>query len=165
MPKELNLNKRTLKLLAMLIVLFLAVLAVDAIGKADAKKAGQTAEDSVAALFSIDFRRPIAAQLPPCTETGQAFWTMTLARVAELAHARDAEVQGVRVDVDGKAEPYSGLGGEGQIVPVKLVITTLDRRGQTETAVSEVRILMIKGKDDLWLLDALVPDLPASAGK
>ncbi len=163
--KELNLSTKNVKRLGMLLVLFLGVVAITAIGKADGKKAGQTAEESVTALFSIDFKRDIAAQLPPCTESGKAFWTMTLTQVADLARTHDAEIQGVRADVNGKPEPYSGIGGEGQIMPVTLAIITRDRDGQTQTEVSEIRVLMIKGEDGQWLLDSLAPELPGQSLK
>ena len=161
MPKELNLNKRTLKLLAMLIVLFLGVLTVDAISKADGRKAGQEAVDNVSALFKVDFRRPLAAQLPPCTETGQAFWTAHLGTIKDVVEAQGATIQSVRAERSGQPEPYNGIGGEGQIVPLRLTLTTLDKAGQPQTSTSEVRVLMIQGTDGQWLLDGLAVDLPS----
>ena len=155
-----NTSKRNVKYLIMLLVLFAGLVIVTTLGKADAKKAGQAAEENVAALFKIDFSRPIDAQLPPCTESGRAFWTTTLSQIAGIAQAEQAEITGVEAEVNGKAQAYTGIGGEGQIVPVKLTITTVDKDGQTQTDVSEVDVLMIEGENDQWLLDALAPDVP-----
>jgi hypothetical protein len=155
-----ELKKRNIKYLFMLLVLFAGIVTITSLSKADAKKAGQAAEENVAALFKIDFDRPIDAQLPPCTESGKAFWTATLPQIAGIAQAEQAQITGVEAEVSGKAKAYTGISGEGQIVPVKLTITTVDKGGQTQTEVSEVDVLMIKGENDQWLLDALAPDVP-----
>ena len=153
-------SKRNIKYLIMLAVLFAGVVIVTSLSKADAKKAGQAAEENVAALFKIDFDRPIDAQLPPCTESGKVFWTDMLEQTADIAEAEQAEITGVQAEVNGKGKAYSGIGGEGQIVPVKITITTVDKSRETRTDVSEVNVLMIEGENDQWLLDALTPDVP-----
>ena len=160
MTRELSISKRNIKYLIMLAALFAAVVLITVLSKADAKGAGQAAEEDVAALFKIDFDRPIDAQLPPCTESGKTFWIATLEQIADIAKAKQVEITSVQAEVNGKAEAYNGIGGEGQIVPVKLTITTVDKGGQTQTEVSEVDVLMIKGEDGQWLLDALAPDVP-----
>lgn len=158
--KELTLNKKHLKLVGLLIALLLGVLVIDTLADTDARNAGKTATESVVDLFTIDFRRDIAGQLPPCTETGQAFWTTHLATIEDAVKAQGTTIQSVRAERNGNPEPYSGLGGEGQIVPVRLTITSLDNSGQAETAESEIRVLMIKSPDGQWLLDGLAVDLP-----
>jgi len=155
-----ELSKRNIKYLVMLVALFAGVVIVTSLSKADAKGAGQAAEENVAALFKIDFDRPIDAQLPPCTESGKAFWIATLEQIAGIAQAEQAEITSVQAEVNGKAKEYNGIGGEGQIVPVKLTVTTVDKSGETQTEVSEVDVLMTKGENDEWLLDTLVPDVP-----
>ena len=158
--RELTLNKKHLKLAGLLIALLLGVLVIDTLADTDARNAGKTATESVTDLFRIDFRRDIASQLPPCTETGQAFWTTHLATIEDAIEAQGATIQSVQAERNGNPEPYSGLGGEGQIVPVRLTITSLDKSGQVETAESEIRILIIKSADGQWLLDGLAVDLP-----
>lgn len=159
--KQLTLNKKHLKLAGLLIVLLLGVLAVDTLADTGARKASKAATESVSKLFSIDFKRDIAAQLPPCTETGQAFWTMHLATIKDAIKAQGATIQSVKAERNGDPEPYSGIAGKGQIVPVRLTITSLDRNGQSQTSESDVRVLMIKGPDDQWLLDGLAVELPS----
>jgi len=159
--KELTLSKKHLKLAGLLIALLLGVLVIDTLADTDARNAGKAATESVTDLFRIDFRRDIASQLPPCTETGQAFWQTHLATIEDAIEAQGMTIQSVQAERNGQPEPYSGLGGEGQIVPVRLTITSLDKEGQVETAESEIRILMIKGTDGQWLLDGLAVDLPA----
>ena len=159
--KELTLSKKHLKLAGLLIALLLGVLVIDVFADRDARDAANAAEESVVELFSIDFRRDIAGQLPPCTETGRTFWTTHLTTIKDAIEARGATIQSVQAERNGNPEPYSGLGGDGQIVPVRLTITSLDRNSQVETAESEVRILMIKNADGQWLLDGLAIDLPA----
>ena len=158
--KELTLNKRHLKLAGLLIALLLGVLVIDTLADTEARNAGKAATQSVTKLFSIDFRRDIASQLPPCTETGQEFWTTHLATIKDAIHAQGATIQSVRAEKSGIPEPYNGLGGEGQIVPARLTITSLDKSGQVDAAESTVRVLMIKGQDGQWLLDGLAVDLP-----
>ena len=153
--KELTLNKKHLKLAGLLIALLLGVLVIDTLADTDARNAGKAATESVTELFSIDFRRDIAGQLPPCTETGQTFWTTHLVTIKDAIEAQGATIQSVRAERSGRPEPYSGLGGEGQIVPVRLTVTSLDKHGEAETSESKVRVLMIKGQDDQWLLDGL----------
>jgi hypothetical protein len=153
--KELTLSKRHLKLAGLLIALLLGVLVIDTLADTDARTAGKAATESVTDLFSIDFRRDIAGQLPPCTDTGRTFWTTHLAAIGDAIEAKGATIQSVMAERSGTPEPYSGLGGEGQIVPVWLTIASLDKRGKAEMAQSEVRVLMIKGQDDQWLLDGL----------
>jgi len=159
---QLAVNKRTryLKLGGLLLILLLGVLLIDVIGKADGRKAGQAAEESVVDLFRIDFTRPIDGQLPPCTETGKAFWLTHLAAIQTTLAAQEKTIQSVQVKRNGEPEPYKGIGGEGQIVPLQLTLTALDPIGQTETTVSDVRVLMIKGPDNQWLLDGPAIDLP-----
>jgi hypothetical protein len=159
--KELTLNKKHLKLAGLLLALLLGVLVIDTLAATDARNAGKTATESVTELFSIDFRRDIAGQLPPYTETGRTFWTTHLATIEDTIKAQGATVQSVQAERSGNPEPYSGLGGEGQIVPVRLTITSLDKDDQVKTAESEIRVLMIKSADDQWLLDGLAVDLPA----
>ena len=159
--RELTLNKKHLKLAGLLIALLLGVLVIDALADTDARNAGKKATESVTDLFRIDFRRNIAGQLPPCTESGQAFWTTHLATIKDAIEAQGMTIQSIQAERNGQAEPYSGLGGDGQIVPVRLTITSLDKESQVETAESEIRILMIKGTDGQWLLDGLAVDLPA----
>ncbi len=159
--KELNLNKKHLKLAGLLIVLLLGVLAVDTLADTGARRAGKAATESVSKLFSIDFKRDIAAQLPPCTETGQAFWTMHLTTIKDAIKAQGATIQSVKAERSGDPEPYSGIGGEGQIVPIRLTITSLDKNGRAETAESDIRVLMIQGPDNQWLLDGLAVELPS----
>ena len=159
--KELALNKKHLKLAGLLIALFLGVLVIDTLADTDARNAGKAATESVTDLFSIDFKRDIAGQLPPCTQTGRTFWTMHLTTIKDAIKTQGAAIQSVKAERNGPPEPYSGLGGEGQIVPVRLTITSLDSSGQVKTAESEVRVLMIKGQDRQWLLDGLAVDLPA----
>jgi hypothetical protein len=134
---------------------------IDVFADKDARDAAKTAEESVVELFSIDFRRDIAAQLPPCTETGQEFWTLHLGKIRDAAKTRDATVQSVKAERNGAPEPYRGIGGEGQIVPVTLTIAVQSKDGQIETSESEIQILMIKGQDDEWLLDGLAVDTPS----
>jgi len=160
MTRELNISKKNIKYLILLAVLFAGGVIVTSLSKADTKKAGQAAEENVAALFKIDFDRPIDEQLPPCTESGKVFWTGMLEQIADIADSKQAEITGVEAEVNGKAKPYSGIGGEGQIVPVKLTVTTVDKNGETLTDVSKVNVLMIEGENDQWLLDALAPDVP-----
>ena len=158
--KELTLNKKHLKLAGLLIALLLGVLVIDTLADTDTRNAGKRATESVTDLFHIDFRRNIAEQLPPCTESGQAFWTTHLATIKDAIEAQGMTIQSVQAERSGKPEPYNGLGGEGQIVPVRLMITSLDKSGQAETAESEIRVLVIKGADGQWLLDGLAVDRP-----
>ena len=155
MTKELRISKKSIKYLALLAVLLAGAVIITSLSKADTKRAGQAAEENVAELFKIDFDRPIDVQLPPCTESGKTFWIATLEQIAGIAQAEQAEITGVQAEVNGKGKEYSGIGGEGQIVPVKLTITTVDKSGETRTDVSEVDVLMIEGENDQWLLDAL----------
>jgi hypothetical protein len=159
MTKELRISKKNIKYLALLVVLFSGAVIITSLSKADTKKAGQTAEENVAELFRIDFDRPIDVQLPPCTESGKTFWIATLEQIAGIAKSKQAEITGVQAKVNGKTKEYDGIAGEGQIVPVKLTVTTVDKNGETLTEVSEVDVLMIKGETDQWLLDALAPDV------
>jgi hypothetical protein len=158
--KELTLSKKHLKLAGLLIALLLGVLVIDTLADTDARNASKRATESVTELFSIDFRRDIAVQLPPCTETGQVFWTTHLAAIGDAIEAKGATIQSVQAERSGTSEPYSGLGGEGQIVPVRLTITSLDKRGKAEISESKVRALMIKGQDGQWLLDGLAVETP-----
>jgi hypothetical protein len=159
--KELTLNKKHMRLAGLLIALLLGVLVIDILADTDARNAGKAATESATELFSIDFKRDIAGQLPPCTETGQAFWTTHLATIKDSIKAQGATIQSVQAEQSGDPEPYSGLGSEGQIVPVRLTITSLDKSNQVGTAASQVRVLMIKNPDGQWLLDGLAVDLPA----
>jgi hypothetical protein len=158
--KELTLNKKHLKLAGLLIALLLGVLVIDTLADTDARNAGKIATESVTDLFRIDFRRDIASQLPPCTKTGQKFWTTHLTTIKDAIKAKGATIQSVQAERNGNPEPYSGLGGEGQIVPVRLTIASLDKSGQVETAKSEIRVLMIKSTDGQWLLDGLAVEQP-----
>ena len=158
--KELTLNKKHLKLAGLLIALLLGVLVIDTLADTDARNAGKTATESMTDLFRIDFRRDIVGQLPPCTETGQEFWTTHLATIKDAIKTQGATIQSVQAERSGDPEPYRGLGGEGQIVPVRLTITSLDKSDQVETAKSDIRVLMIKNQDGQWLLDGLAVDLP-----
>jgi hypothetical protein len=153
--KELILSKKHLKLAGLLIALLLGVLVIDTLADTDARNAGRAATESVTDLFRIDFRRDIADQLPPCTETGQTFWTTHLATIKDAIKAQGATIQSIQAERSRTPEPYSGLGGEGQIVPVRLTVTSLDKRGKAEASESRVRVLMIKGQDGQWLLDGL----------
>jgi hypothetical protein len=155
-----TLSKKRLKLAGLLIVLLLGVLVVDALADADARHASRTATESVTDLFRIDFSRDIAGQLPPCTETGQAFWTTHLAAIRGQIEAQDTILRSVHAERNGRPKPYSGLGGEGQIVPVRLTVTSLDRGDQVKTAESEIRVLMVRSADGQWLLDGMAVDLP-----
>jgi hypothetical protein len=157
--RELTLNKKHLKLAGLLIALLLGVLVVDTLADADARNAGKAATESVSGLFSIDFGRDIAGQLPPCTDTGRTFWTTHLATIRDTIEAKDATIQSIGAERTGTPEPYIGLGGEGQIVPIRLTITSLGKGDQVETARSDIRVLMIKSADDRWLLDGLAVDL------
>ena len=159
--QEIQLSKKHIKYVLLLGALLLVVLVIDVFADKDARDAAKTAEESVVELFSIDFRRDIAAQLPPCTETGREFWTLHLGTIRDAAKARDAAVQSVKAERNGDPEPYSGIGGEGQIVPVTLTIAVQGKDGQIETSESEIRILMIKGQDGEWLLDGLAVDTPS----
>lgn len=158
--KELNINKKYLKYAGLLVVLLLCVIVVDHLVDKDSKDAGQAAENGIAGLFDIDFRQDIAGQLPPCTETGKEFWTLHLATIANATRTNGRTVQNARAVVNGKPESYQGMGGEGQIVPVQITITTQDKNGNAETATSAVRVLMIKGENGQWLLDGLAVELP-----
>jgi hypothetical protein len=158
--RELTLNKKHLKLAGLLLALLLGVLVIDTLADTDARNADKTATENVADLFAIDFRRDIAGQLPPCTETGQAFWTTHLATIRDAIKAQGATIQSVQAERSGQPEPYRGIGGDGQIVPVRLTITSLDKGDQVKTAESEIRVLMIKSTDGQWLLDGLAVDLP-----
>jgi hypothetical protein len=156
--QEIQLSKKHIKYVLLLAALLLGVLVIDVFADKDARDAAKTAEESLVELFSIDFRRDIAAQLPPCTETGREFWMLHLGTIQDAFKARGATVQGVRAERNGAPEPYTGIGGEGQIgqiVPVKLTIAVQSKDGQIETSESEIRILMIKGQDGEWLLDGL----------
>ena len=159
--KELTLNVKHLKLAGLLITLLLGVLAIDTLSNTDARVASKAATESTTELFRIDFTRDIAGQLPPCTEAGQQFWTTHLATIGSAVQAKGATIRSVQAERAGNPEPYNGLGGEGQIVPVRLTITSLNKGDQVETAESEIRVLMIKGADGQWLLDGLAVDLPA----
>ncbi|MBN1581447.1 MAG: hypothetical protein JXA89_12160 [Anaerolineae bacterium] len=153
--KELNINKKHLKYVGLLVALLLCVIVVDALAGKDARDAGKTAEDSVVNLFDIDLTQDVAGQLPPCTQTGREFWTLHLTTIRDAARAKGLTIQNANAVVDGKPEPYLGIGGEGQIVPVQITITTQDEQGRAETATSTVRVLMIKGENGQWLLDGL----------
>jgi hypothetical protein len=157
--KELTLSKKDLKLAGLLIVLLLGVLVIDTLADTDARNAGKAATEGATDLFSIDFRRDITGQLPPCTRAGQEFWTTHLATIEDAIKAKGATIQSVQAELDGNPEPYTGLGGEGQIVPVRLTITSLDKSNQVGTAESKVRVLMIKSADGHWLLDGLAVGL------
>ena len=159
--QEIQLSKKHIKYVLLLGALLLGVMVIDVIADKDARNAAKTAEESMVELFSIDFRRDIAAQLPPCTETGREFWTLHLGTIRGAAKARGAIVQSIRAGRNGDPEPYSGIGGDGQIVPVELTITVQSKSGQTETSESEIRILMLKGQDGEWLLDGLAVDTPS----
>jgi hypothetical protein len=163
MTKEFTLNKTHLKHALLLVALLAAVFVVDALADRDARAATNAATDSVADLFRIDFRRGIAGQLPPCTETGRDFWTLHLTTIRDTIEASGATIQGVDAERDGSPQPYIGLAGEGQIVPVKLVIRSRNEGGEIETSESHVRVLMIKGGNGDWLLDSLAPDLPSQS--
>lgn len=154
--RELTLNKKHLKLAGLLIALLLGVLVIDALADTEARNVGKAAAESVADLFTIDFRHDIAGQLPPCTETGRAFWTTHLAAL----EPQGATIHSVHAERNGPPEPYDGLGGTGQIVPLRLTITSLDQEGETKTAESQVRVVMIQDQDGRWLLDGLAVDLP-----
>jgi hypothetical protein len=159
--QEIQLSKKHIKYVLLLAALLLGVLVIDVFADKDARDAAKTAEESMVELFSIDFGRDIAAQLPPCTETGREFWTPHLGTIRGAAKARGAIVQSIRAGRNGDPEPYSGIGGDGQIVPVELTITVQSESGQTETSESEIRILMLKGRDGEWLLDGLAVDTPS----
>ena len=153
--QEIQLSKKHIRYVLLLGALLLGVLVIDVFADKDARDAAKAAEESMVELFSIDFRRDIAAQLPPCTETGREFWTLHLGTIRDAAKARGAAVQSVKAERNGDPEPYSGIGGEGQIVPVKLTIAVQSKDGQIETSKSETRILMLKDQDGEWLLDGL----------
>jgi hypothetical protein len=159
--QEIRLSKKHIKYVLLLAALLLGVLAIDVFADKDAHDAAKAAEEGVVELFSIDFRRDIAAQLPLCTETGREFWTLHLGTIQDAFKAKGATVQSVRAERNGNPEPYSGIGGEGQIVPLKLTIAVQSMGGQIETSESKVRILMLKGQDGEWLLDGLAVDLPS----
>jgi len=159
--QEIQLSKKHIKYVLLLGALLLGVLVIDVFADKDARDAAKTAEESVVELFSIDFRRDIAAQLPPCTETGREFWTLHLGTIQDTAKANGAAVQSIKAERNGSPEPYSGIGGEGQIVPVTLTIAVQDKDGRIETSESEIQILMIKGQDGEWLLDGLAVDTPS----
>jgi len=159
--QEIQLSKKHIKYVLLLAALLLGVLVIDVLADRDARDAAKAAEESIVDLFSIDFRRDIAAQLPPCTETGREFWTLHLGTIRDAAKAKGATVQSVKAERNGDPEPYSGIGGAGQTVPVKLAITVQSKDGQVETSKSEIRILMVKGWDGEWLLDGLAVDTPS----
>ena len=161
MAREITLNKKHLKYAGLLIALLLCVVAIDVFADQNAREASKAATESVTELFSVDLRRDVAGQLPPCTETGRAFWAMHLASIKDAAKARDVTVLSVKAERNGSPEPYKGIGGEGQIVPVKLTITSQGTGGRAETSESRVRVLMIKGEGDEWLLDGLAVQLPS----
>ena len=161
MQKEVTINKKHLKYAGLLIALLLCVVVIDVFADQDAREASKAGTESLTELFSIDLRRDIARQLPPCTETGRQFWTMHLASIQDAAKAKDVTILSVEAERNGNPEPYEGIGGEGQIVPVKLTITSQVKGGQTETSTSYVRALMIKGEGDEWLLDGLAVELPS----
>lgn len=158
MIKEMKINKKYVRYAVLLLVLLACVLVADAITDADARNSGKVAPESVAELFSIDFRRPIADQLPPCTEIGREFWTMHLTTIQSAAQSQDITIQSVKAVRDGEPEAYSGLAGQGQIVPINLTIVSQDKSGKSETTSSRFRVLMIKGEKGEWLLDGLVVD-------
>jgi hypothetical protein len=159
--KEFTLDRKHLKLAGLLVALLLGVLVIDALAGADARTTAKATTESMTRLFGIDFERDIASQLPTCTETGRAFWTTHLTTIRDAIKAKGLTIQRVTAERNGNPDPYSGLGGEGQIVPVHLTITSLDRNGKADTAESDVRVLMIKGHGGQWLLDGLALD-PAS---
>jgi hypothetical protein len=159
--QEIQLSKKHIKYALLLGALLLCVLVIDVFADRDARDAAKTAEERAVELFSIDFRRDVSVQLPPCTETGRAFWTLHLETIRDAAKAREAIVRSVKAERSGEPEPYGGIGGEGQIVPVRLAITVQDKDGQVETSESEIRILMIKDQDGEWLLDGLIADTPS----
>lgn len=163
MAKEFTLKKTHLKHALLLVALLAAVFVVDVFADRDARAATAAATESVSELFRIDFRRGIAGQLPPCTETGRDFWTLHLTTVKETVESRGATIQGIGAVRNGNPQPYGGLAGQGQIVPVKLVIRSRNDGGEIETSESRVRVLMIKGDSGEWLLDGLVPDLPSQS--
>ena len=160
MAKEFTLRStylgHTLLLLAMVGTLF----AVDRFADRDARAASAAAKEGVTELFRIDLGRDIARQLPPCTEMGRDFWTLHLMRLKEAAESSGLILQGITAARDGDPQPYTGLAGEGQIVPIKLLIRARNAGGETETSASHFQVLMIQGDDGEWLLDGLVPDLP-----
>jgi hypothetical protein len=86
---------------------------------------------------------------------------MHLASIKDAAQARDVTVLSVKAERNGSPEPYKGIGGEGQIVPVKITITSQGKGGQSEIAESQVRVLMIRAEGDGWLLDGLALEVPS----
>ena len=101
--RELTLNKKHLKLAGLLIALLLGVLVIHALADTDARNAGKRATESVTDLFRIDFRRDISSQLPPCTETGQAFWTTHLATIEGAIEAQGMTIQSIQAERSGNA--------------------------------------------------------------
>ena len=165
MAKEFTLNKAHLSHALLLVGLLAAIFVVDAFADRDPRAVTQAATEDVTDLFRIDFRRAIAGQLPPCTDVGRDFWTLQLTTVKKTLEASGATLQGVTAEQNGNPEPYQGLAGQGQVVPIRLVVTSRGDGGEIRTSESEVRVLMIKGENGQWLLDGLAPDLPSPSGR
>ncbi len=162
MTKEITIKKKYVKyglwlLLALMIVVGLEFLPDP---EAQSSDAATAAKEGMIALFSIDFRRDVAGQLPPCTVFGQEFWPSYLDTVRQEIKEQGWLIRSATGEQKGNPEPYNGLAGKGQIVPVKLSITYRNQSGRSETRESELQVLMIQNENDEWLLDAPVLELP-----
>ena len=123
------------------------------------------AEESMATVLSVNFQEGWEEDLKPiCTETGWLFWTSQLKVLEQARRATGLTVDDVKAEAVGRGEPYEGVAGKGQIVTLRLKITSHNADGQTFNDESTIRVLMIQDGDK-WLLDGPVPEIPAKTAK
>ncbi len=160
MTKEITIKKKYLKYGLWLLLALAIYVALEFIPDQEDADAAVAAQEGVTALFNIDFRRDVAAQLPPCTVFGQEFWPSYLDTIRQEIKEQGWSIRSAKAEQNGRPMLYDGLAGKGQTIPIKLSITYRNQGGQTKTRESEMRVLMIQN-DDEWLLDGPAVELPA----
>ena len=160
MTREITIKKKYLKYGLWFLLVIAIIVALEFLPDQENADAAVAAQEGMTALFSIDFRRDVAAQLPPSTVFGQKFWSSHLDTIRQEIKEQSWAIHSAKAEQNGRPVLYDGLAGKGQVIPIKLSITYRHQDGQTETRESLMRVLMIQN-DDEWLLDGPAVKLPA----